>query len=62
MFKAYLGLLVGFVIVYLILDNQEDDDQDGPGGGLMQPAYSTNQWLYLRKISWGIFLSITFSK
>lgn len=42
MFKAYLGLLVGFVIAYLILDNQEDDDQDGPGGGLMQPVYASN--------------------
>jgi len=43
MFKAYLGLLVGLVIAYLILVNREDDDQDGPGGGLMQPAYATNQ-------------------
>ncbi len=41
MVKLYLGLLVGFVIAYFLLDvTDEDDDMDG---GMMIPAYQGSQ-------------------
>jgi len=34
---------IGFVLflVLVIFQDDIDDDNDGPGGGLMQPAYAT---------------------
>ena len=36
--QSYFGLLVGFVIVYLMTE-PEDDDGDGPDKGIMSPVY-----------------------
>ena len=34
------GLIMLFVINVVLSDIDVDDDNDGPGGGLMQPVYS----------------------
>jgi len=40
--EAYLGLLVGFIIAYLLIDNISDDDDD-QDGGMMVPSYQGTQ-------------------
>ena len=33
------SLIGGFIFAALLTDGNVDDDDNGPGGGLMQPAY-----------------------
>ena len=33
------SMIGGFVFAALLTDGNVDDDDNGPGGGLMQPAY-----------------------
>jgi len=37
---ALAGLLLGAFILGSVLVEDEHDDGDGPGGGLMQPVYN----------------------
>ena len=39
MFVIALSMIGGFVFAALLSDGNVDDD-DGPGGGLMQPVYA----------------------
>ena len=32
----------GFIFAALLTDGNVDDDDNGPGGGLMQPVYAPN--------------------
>ena len=41
MVKAYIGLLIGFVIAYIFLDIIDDDDD--MDGGMMTPVYQRSQ-------------------
>jgi len=36
--ESYLGLLVGFVIAWFLIDTNEDDDGP-PDKGMMRPVY-----------------------
>ena len=37
--QAYMGLLVGFVIAYILTTPEDHDDDDGPDKGIMSPVY-----------------------
>ena len=41
MVKLYLGLLVGFIIAYCLIDIVDDDDD--MDGGMMIPSYQGSQ-------------------
>lgn len=38
-----LVFIVSLPFAMILLTGREDDDEDGPGGGLMQPAYVPTQ-------------------
>lgn len=40
--EAYLGLTVGFILAYLLIEAISDDDDD-QGGGMMIPQYQGTQ-------------------
>ena len=36
------SMIGGFIFAALLTDGNVDDDDNGPGGGLMQPVYAPN--------------------
>ena len=36
--QSYMGLLVGFIIAYILITPEDHDDGDGPDKGIMSPV------------------------